>query len=91
MRIPVYSLRTGILAHLAFLILSAMLLTNVVMVKFAERDLIRARVNAGRLTLYALKQRAAYELTGRIDPSGGLSSDARLNREVGGLLKAAGY
>ncbi|MBW1888613.1 MAG: hypothetical protein JRI52_09740, partial [Deltaproteobacteria bacterium] len=49
MKLPTYSLRTGILAQLIFLIISAMLLINVVMVKFAERDLIEAKVKTGRL------------------------------------------
>ncbi|MGD8986138.1 MAG: ATP-binding protein [Desulfobacteraceae bacterium] len=56
MKLPIYSLRTGILSHLIFLIVSAMLLINVVMVKFAERDLIRARIRSGRLLIRALEQ-----------------------------------
>ncbi|MCP4668278.1 MAG: hypothetical protein GY849_18195, partial [Deltaproteobacteria bacterium] len=47
MRFPFYSLRTGILAQLAILIVSAMLLINVVMVKFAEKDLFRAKLQTG--------------------------------------------
>ena len=56
MKLPIYSLRTGILSHLIFLIVSAMLLINVVMVKFVERDLIRAKISSGRLLIRALEQ-----------------------------------
>ena len=55
-KLPIYSLRTGILSHLIFLIVSAMLLINVVMVKFVERDLIRAKISSGRLLIRALEQ-----------------------------------
>ena len=51
-----YSLRTGILAQLTLLILAAMLLINVVMVKFAERDLIAAKVQSGHLLVEAISQ-----------------------------------
>ncbi len=61
MRFSFYSLRTGILAYLAFLILSAMLLINVVMVKFSEKDLIEERVNAARLLLHAIAERLSHE------------------------------
>jgi len=41
---------------LTFLIVSAMLLINVVMVKFSERDLIQAKVREGQLLIRALEQ-----------------------------------
>jgi len=44
----------GILAQLAFLILAAMLLINVVMVKFSERDLIHARISTVQLAVHAI-------------------------------------
>ena len=56
MKFPVYSLRTGILAQLTFLIIAAMLLINVVMVKFAERDLTQERLHTGRLLIRAVEQ-----------------------------------
>jgi two-component system NtrC family sensor kinase len=56
LKVPVYSLRTGILAQLTFLIIAAMLLINVVMVKFAERDLTRERLHTGRLLIRAVEQ-----------------------------------
>ncbi len=55
LRFPFYSLRTGIVVCLTFLILSAMLLINVVMVKFAERDLIDAKVEMGRILIHTIR------------------------------------
>ena len=57
MRFPFYSLKTGILTHLAFLIIAAMLLINVVMIKFSEKDLIQAKIEAGRLLLHVLEKK----------------------------------
>lgn len=56
MRFPVHSLRTRIIGHLAFLILSAMLLINVVVIKFAEKDLIQSKIGEGRLLLQILER-----------------------------------
>jgi len=56
LKFPVYSLRTGILAQLTFLIIAAMLLINVVMVKFAERDLTQEKLHTGRLLVRAVEQ-----------------------------------
>ncbi len=56
MRRPAYSLRTGIMAQLVFLIVAAMLLIHVVEVRFSERDLIRGKVQAGRLLILAVEQ-----------------------------------
>ena len=70
MRLPVYSLRTGILTQLIFLIIAAMLLINVVMVKFSERDLIRAKVQESELLIHALEQLLTVRLPGgKIDIS----------------------
>ncbi|MFH1243783.1 MAG: ATP-binding protein [Pseudomonadota bacterium] len=55
-------MRTGILASLGFLIVTAMVLINVVMVKFQERDLIEAKLETGRLLIHILARQAADEL-----------------------------
>lgn len=54
MKRPFYSLRTGILANLIFLILAAMLLINAVMIKLAENDLLHSRVREGKSLANAL-------------------------------------
>ncbi len=56
MRKLFYSLRTGILANLILLILSAMLLINAVTVRLAENDLIRSRTQEGTILANALSQ-----------------------------------
>ncbi|MCG6879223.1 MAG: HAMP domain-containing histidine kinase [Deltaproteobacteria bacterium] len=58
-------LKTVIMTSLAFLILSAMLLTYVVTAKLAERDLIDAHVDRGRLLLKAIKIVALDEKLGK--------------------------
>ncbi|MBN1103904.1 MAG: HAMP domain-containing protein [Deltaproteobacteria bacterium] len=65
MRIPIYSLRTGILAQLVFLIVAAMLLIHVVEVKFSERDLIQAKAHSARLLILALEQNLGFLLSGQ--------------------------
>ena len=65
MKFPVYSLRTGILAQLTFLIIAAMLLINVVMVKFAERDLTQEKLHAGRLLIRAVEQTLGPQVAGK--------------------------
>ena len=49
------------MTSLTLLILSAMLLIHVVMAKFAERDLVNARVQRGRLLLQAVSVIAAED------------------------------
>ncbi len=66
MNFPSFSLRAGVIAQLSFLIIAAMLLCDVVMIWFSERDLIRARVDAGRMLCRALEARLALP---RGDPS----------------------
>ncbi len=56
MKIPFFGLSTGILAQLVFLIIAAMLLVNVVMLNFAERDLVRAKIDTYKLLILAIEQ-----------------------------------
>lgn len=55
MRIPFFSLKASVIAQLSFLILAAMLLCDVVMIRFAERDLIRAKIREARILAIALE------------------------------------
>ncbi|MBW1767704.1 MAG: HAMP domain-containing histidine kinase [Deltaproteobacteria bacterium] len=91
MRFPVYSLRTGILTQLTFLILAAMLLINVVMVKFSERDLIQAKVNAARLLIHALEQNIGYMVVHKARKLAAVCSDPRFNGHVAQLLADVGF
>jgi len=91
LRFPFYSLRTGVLAQLAILIVSAMLLINVVMVKFAEKDLFRAKLQTGRVILSMLKQRVGKEITGKRRELFALGSDPRLKEEISQLVMTGGF
>lgn len=91
MRFPFYSLRTGIVVCLSFLIVSAMLLINVVMVKFAERDLIDAKAEMGRLLIQAIGQMAGYEMVKRDNHMTRLESDLPFKEEITRLLRMGGF
>jgi len=91
LRFSFYSLRTGIVTYLAFLLLCAMLLINVVMVKFQERDLIQAGIRTGRVLTHALEQMVGYELeTGERAWPRGISGPA-FEKALASLVRAAGF
>ena len=91
MRFPLYSLKTGIVVCLSLLIVSAMLLINVVMIKFAERDLIDAKIKTGYLLIQAIGQRAGYEMARRGDSLKRLASDLAFKREIHQILEKGGF
>ena len=91
MRFPVYSLKTGILAQLTFLIVVAMLLINVVVVRFAERDLIRARMTGGRMVVFAIEQNLWPLLSQKKMRLKEIDSDPQFRRGVTRLLGEAGF
>ena len=91
MRFSFYSLRTGVLAHLVFLIVSAMLLINMVMVKFSERDLIEAKLQTGRLLLNSISQKLGDQLIDQRRSWTQLESDSGFKKEVNQLLRAGGF
>ncbi|MCK4788351.1 MAG: hypothetical protein KAV87_31710, partial [Desulfobacteraceae bacterium] len=91
MRFPLYSLRTWVLMYMAFLAMFAMLLVNVVMVKFAVRDLLTEKLKAGRLLLHAVEQRLEYEMAGRQKTWENLRSDPHFRNQIASLLKEGGF
>ncbi|MEE9610743.1 MAG: hypothetical protein V3W19_05795, partial [Desulfatiglandales bacterium] len=91
MRLPVYSLRTGILSHLTFLIVCAMLLIYVVMVKFSERDLIQAKVHTGRLLIHALEQNVRNLFNHKERILTGADLSPQFHRDVARLLSRAKF
>ena len=76
MRLPFSGLRAGILVELIFLIIAAMLLVNVVMIKFSERDLIDAVTTGGIIMIGAVEQNIRNYLSQNKDGLGGLGTDA---------------
>ncbi|UCF83319.1 MAG: HAMP domain-containing histidine kinase, partial [Desulfobacteraceae bacterium] len=91
MRFPFYSLKTGILTHLTLLIISAMLLINLVMVKFSERDLIQAKIKTGRLLLHMLEKRVGYAIAGTPENWEKLGSAPKFKSEISQLLLYGGF
>lgn len=90
MRLPLNSLRISILAELTFLIVAAMLLINVVMVKFAERDLVEAKTEAGRSLIHALGTHLGLFFS----PKGERfesALDTRFSKSAEGLIAGSGF
>jgi signal transduction histidine kinase len=91
LKFPVYSLRTGILAQLTFLIIAAMLLINVVMVKFAERDLTQERLNTGRLLIRAVEQSLGTLVAGKTKKLTEADLDFDFRKGVSRMLADSGF
>lgn len=91
MRFPFFSLRTGILAYLAFLIVCAMLLINVVMVVFEEKDLVQAKLETGQLLLHALERQVVYEMAYKGKRWEGISREGSLQKEIRRLIRMGGF
>jgi len=68
-----------------------MLLVNVAMVKFAERDLIQAKVRTGRLLIHAMEQSVNHLLLHKKRGLEGISSDPGFRRNTAQLLDSGGF
>ena len=91
MKLPSYGLRAGILTQLIFLIVAAMLLVNVVMLNFHQRDLISTKGDIGRLLISALSQKTGNLLeTGKREMKD-LDSNIDFKRDMSELLSNGGY
>lgn len=84
MQFPRYGLRAGILTQLVFLIIAAMLLINVAMIKFWERDLINEKLKRSRSSINALEHYTA-RITLREE------SSSRIRNIVGNLFPEGDY
>jgi two-component system NtrC family sensor kinase len=91
LKISLYSLRTGIMAQLTFLIVAAMLLINVVMIRFAERDLVDAKLDAGQLVIYAVEQNLRHIISQGGSKLTELDTDPRFRKTIGVLLAGSGF
>jgi signal transduction histidine kinase len=63
-----------------------MLLINVVMLKFSERDLIQAKAATGRLLIRALSQKAGHQMAQKKRNSVDVGIDPQFKREISQLL-----
>jgi len=84
-------LRAVVVTHLAFLILAAMLLINLVMIKFSERDLVHTKLESGRLLLRSLEQRVVYAVEREQRSWMELEGDRDFRNDVDELLSAGGF
>jgi signal transduction histidine kinase len=79
------------MAELMFLIIAAMLLIDVVIIKFAERDLVNARIEAGQLVIHAVEE----SLRQRVRPKGAgpkdLELDSQARKSIERMLSASGF
>ncbi len=89
MKLPVTSLRTSVMAYLAFLIFSAMLLMNVVMLKFMEKDLIQRQIHQGSLLGKALEGAIGCELGCNHKSIEMLGTDQDFKAEFSQLLESS--
>lgn len=74
------------MAHLALLILSAMLLINVVTVKLVEKHLVQTKLQTGRLLLNTLTQKVGYEVACRNKSWEALGSEPHFKVEIDQVL-----
>ncbi len=91
MKFPVYSLRTGILAQLTFLIIAAMFLIDVVMVKLAERDLLQAKLHAGRVLIGAVEHNLGYLYFQKQKKLKNIDLNIIFRRALSNLLAESGF
>ncbi len=90
MRRSFYSLRTGILANLIFLILAAMLLINVIMVRLAENDLVQFKVRHGVAIAHALALLVAAQPASLLKDMS-IADDRWLVTRIKEILQKGGY
>jgi signal transduction histidine kinase len=91
LKLPFYSLRTAILAQLIFLIVAAMILVDVVIVKFSERDLIQSKIQTGRTVVRAVEQSLAYLPIHSKGILAEVDISPKFGRDVAQLLKSGGF
>lgn len=91
MRLPPIGLKSSIITQLVFLIVAAMMLVNVAMVKFSERDLIRSKEQTGRLLIHAMEQNIGHILEDSNGQIRQLNSVKALRENAKQLLDESGF
>jgi signal transduction histidine kinase len=91
LKLPSFGLRAGILSQLVFLIVAAMLLVNVAMLNFSERDLVQAKVDSGHLIIRVIEQYIKYEIENGDRLLYELSSDTEFRKDLERLLTDGDY
>lgn len=91
MKTPIFGLRAGILTQLIFLIVAAMLLINVVILKLYEKDLIKAREQAGRLLVLSVENYLRIILPEGVKDLKTFEADTDFSAILHGMVAASGY
>jgi signal transduction histidine kinase len=68
-----------------------MLLINIVMVKFSEKDLIQAKVETAKLLIHALEQHLQDRFDHGKKATSGIASDPQFKRNIKQLLTVGGF
>jgi two-component system NtrC family sensor kinase len=91
MKLSAYSLRTGIFAILVTILLAAMILLDFVMVRTAERDMLKTEIRSGLLFLRAIEQIMVtdYTSTKYAETQGGYPSHKQLHQLLYGAPRSS--
>ncbi len=91
MKTPIFGLRAGILTQLILLIIAAMLLINVAILNLYEKDLIRAREQAGSVMVLGIENLLGYTMKNSAAGLVNLQSDMDTVGAIQGILKAGEF
>ncbi len=89
MKTPISGLRAGILTQLVFLIAAAMLLINIVILNFYEKDMLKAKEQAGRILILSIENSLGFFLHNG-DPDE-LKTAAAFDKAVKEMLRKSEY
>ncbi len=91
MRLSAYSLRTGIFVILVMILLAAMILLDLVMVRTAERDMLKTETRSGQVLLRTMGQIVvnAYESRGHGEMQGAYASHKHLHQLLHGVPRSS--
>lgn len=91
MKTPIFGLRAGILTQLIFLIVAAMLLINVVLLSLYEKDLVKAKEQAGSLLVLSVENSLRFILKDGVVDLKNLNSNSGFTEAIQRLLKASEF
>lgn len=91
MKTPIFGLRAGILTQLIFLIVAAMLLINVVFLKLYEKDLIKAKEQAGKLLVFSIENNMSFFLKSGVSDLKDFHKNPDFISSMQNLLKASEF
>ena len=91
MKTPIFGLRAGILTQLILLIIAAMLLINIAILNLYEKDLIKAREQAGSIMVLSVENLLGYTIKNNAADLVNLQSDMDAAAALRGIIKAGEF